>query len=209
MQPFKLDFFVLLVCLNGHGSLNINGVDYKVDAGKLFVCKPHIIVDKSSVSLDFECRGMALSSKFMEQLGRVADGGWDLGMFLGKNPVLPLSEDERSLFMQYYDLLSSKITRSYCRHQDAVMQALFRAFMLEFFDIMDRHVKLTPPNFTSSEMLFRHFVEVLMAALRGALCLAPLCDTEIPVGGEQVGERKHSVRGNQPMHHRRCAPPAP
>lgn len=27
MQPFKLDVFVLLVCLNGHGSLNINGVD--------------------------------------------------------------------------------------------------------------------------------------------------------------------------------------
>lgn len=25
MQPFKLDVFVLLVCLNGHGSLNING----------------------------------------------------------------------------------------------------------------------------------------------------------------------------------------
>lgn len=151
------------MCLNGHGSLNINGVDYRVDAGKMFVCKPHIIVEKSSVSLDFECRGMALSSKFIDQLGRVADGGWDLGMFLGKNPVLPLSEDERNLFMQYYVLLSSKITRSYCRHQDAVMQALFRAFMLEFFDIMDRHVKLTPPNFTSSEMLFRHFVEVLMS----------------------------------------------
>ena len=29
MQPFKLDFFVLLVCLNGHGSLNINGVDIR------------------------------------------------------------------------------------------------------------------------------------------------------------------------------------
>lgn len=26
--------------------------------------------------------------------------------------------------MQYYALLGSKITRSYCRHQDAVMQAL-------------------------------------------------------------------------------------
>lgn len=64
MQPFKLKFFVLLVCLNGHGSLNINEVDYRVDAGKMFVCKPYIIVEKSSVSLDFECRGMALSSKF-------------------------------------------------------------------------------------------------------------------------------------------------
>lgn len=123
MQPFKLKFFVLLVCLNGHGSLNINGVDYRVDAGKMFVCKPHIIVEKSSMSLDFECRGMALSSKFIDQLGRVADGGWDLGMFLGKNPVLSLSEDEISLFMQYYALLGSKITHSSCRHQDAVMQA--------------------------------------------------------------------------------------
>lgn len=111
MQPLKLDFFVLLVCLNGHGSLNIDGVDHRVDAGKMFVCKPHIIVDKSSVSLDFECRGMALSSKFIEQLGRVADGGWDFGMFLGKNPVLPLSDDDIKLFMQYYALLGSKITR--------------------------------------------------------------------------------------------------
>lgn len=111
------------MCLNGHGSLNINGVDYRVDAGKMFVCKPHIIVEKSSVSLDFECRGMALSSKFIDQLGRVADGGWDLGMFLGKNPVLSLSEDEISLFMQYYALLGSKIAHSSCRHQDAVMQA--------------------------------------------------------------------------------------
>lgn len=44
MHPFRLKFFVLLVCLNGHGSLNINGVDYRVDAGKMFVSKPHIIV---------------------------------------------------------------------------------------------------------------------------------------------------------------------
>lgn len=123
MQPFKLDFLELLVCLNGHGSFNINGVDYRVDAGKMFVCRPHIVVEKSSVSLDFECRGMALSSKFIDQLGLVADGGWDLGMFLGKNPVLSLSEDEISLFMQYYALLGSKITHSSCRHQDAVMQA--------------------------------------------------------------------------------------
>ena len=51
MQPFRLKFFVLLVCLNGHGSLNINGVDYRFDAGKMFMCKPYIIVEKSSVSL--------------------------------------------------------------------------------------------------------------------------------------------------------------
>lgn len=78
----------------------------------MFVCKPHIIVEKSSVSLDFECRGMALSSKFIDQLGRVADGGWDLEMFLGKNLVLSLSEDEISLFMQYYALLGSEIPQS-------------------------------------------------------------------------------------------------
>lgn len=139
MQPFRLKFFVLLVCLNGHGSLNINGVDYRVDAGKMFVCKPHIIVEKSSVSLDFECRGMALSSKFIDQLGLVADGGWDLGMFLGKNPVLSLSEDEK--------VCLCSITPS----------------------LVKNHAFLLPTS---------------------------RC-------------RDAGIRGHQPMHHRRCAPPAP
>lgn len=40
MPPFKLKFFVLLVCLNGHGSLNINGVDYHVDAGRCLCASP-------------------------------------------------------------------------------------------------------------------------------------------------------------------------
>lgn len=40
MQPFKLKFFVLLVCLNGHGSLNINVVDYRVDAGRCLCASP-------------------------------------------------------------------------------------------------------------------------------------------------------------------------
>lgn len=37
MQPFRLKFFVLLVCLNGHGSLDINGVDYRVDAADIMI----------------------------------------------------------------------------------------------------------------------------------------------------------------------------
>lgn len=213
MQPFKLDVFVLLVCLNGHGSLNINGVDYSVDAGKMFVCKPHIIVEKSSVSLDFECRGMALSSKFIDQLGRVADGGWDLGVFLGKNPVLSLSDDEISLFMQLRPpwVKNHALLLPSSRRRDA-------SFVQGFYVGIFRHYG--PPRKTYAAQF--HFIgnafpsfcrspdgRLSAAALRGALCLAPLCDTEIPVGGEQVGERKHCVRGHQPMHHRRCAPPAP
>ena len=161
--PLRVDFFVLLVCLKGHGTLNISGVDYRLDAGQMFVCKPHIIIEKSSASLDFECRGMALSRNFIEQIGSLSDGGWDVGLFLSKNPVVPLSADEVGLFVQYYDLLQSKISRQPCRHQDEVMQALFRAFMLEFFDLMDRFVNVVPPKFTSAEMLFKRFLDTLMS----------------------------------------------
>lgn len=163
MEPFRVEYFVLLVCLEGNAALNINGVDYKLGAGQMFVGKPQIVIEKSRASLDFECRGMALSKSFIEQIGSLADGGWDVGLFLGKNPVVPLSADEVGLFVQYYDLLQSKIIRQPCRHQDDVMQALFRAFMLEFFDLMDRFVNVAPPKFTSAEMLFKRFLDTLMS----------------------------------------------
>lgn len=68
-----------------------------------------------------------------ERLGNIEDLSYkddislfsQIGEYSQMHPFrVSLSEDEISLFMQYYALLGSKITRSSCRHQDAVMQAL-------------------------------------------------------------------------------------
>lgn len=67
-----------------------------------------------------------------ERLGNIEDLSYkdDISLFsqIGEYSQMQpfrvsLSEDEISLFMQYYALLGSKITHSSCRHQDAVMQA--------------------------------------------------------------------------------------
>ena len=74
-------------------------------------------------------KGMTMAS---ERLGNIEDLSYkdDISLFsqIGEYSQMQpfrvsLSEDEISLFMQYYALLGSKITHSSCRHQDAVMQA--------------------------------------------------------------------------------------
>lgn len=159
--PTQMDFFVLLVCLKGHGSICINGNNYEVGANDMLIGRPDIVIEKSTATLDFETKGIALSKKFVEQLSSIAYGGWDLLMFLSKNPVLPLQPDEMALFQQYYDLLQSKIERNPCRHQDVVMESLFRAFMIELLDLFERFVNVAPPNYSSAETLFRKFYEML------------------------------------------------
>ncbi len=74
-------------------------------------------------------KGMIMAS---ERLGNIEDLSYkdDISLFsqIGEYSQMQpfrvsLSEDEISLFMQYYALLGSEITHSSCRHQDAVMQA--------------------------------------------------------------------------------------
>ncbi len=180
--PLQVDFFVLVVCLKGHGSININGENYEIEPNKMLICPPNIVIEKSTATLDFESRGIALSKKFVEQLSTIAFGGWDLFMFLSKNPVIKLQDDELDLFRQYYELLQSKISRKPCLHQDVVMESLFRAFIFELLDLFERFVKVVPPSYTSAEMLFRKFLEMLSStyprprsvdAYADRLCVTP------------------------------------
>ncbi len=182
-KPLQVDFFVLVVCLKGHGSININGDNYEIAPHKMLICPPNIVIEKSTATLDFESRGIALSKKFVEQLASVSyGGGWDLFLFLSKNPVILLQDDEMDLFMQYYELLQSKISRPECRHQDLVMESLFRAFIIELLDLFERFVKVEPPSYTSAEMLFRKFLDILSStyprprsvdAYADRLCVTP------------------------------------
>ncbi len=180
--PLQMDFFVLVVCLKGHGSININGENYEIGPNRMLICPPNIVIEKSTATLDFESRGIALSKKFVEQLSTIIYGGWDLLLFLSKNPVILLQDDEMALFMQYYELLQSKISRAECHHQDLVMESLFRAFILELLDLLERFVKVVPPSYTSAEMLFRKFLDMLSStyprprsvdAYADRLCVTP------------------------------------
>lgn len=199
LAAFKTKYFVLLVCVGGHGSINIEGKDYHFKANDMFVCRPNIVIEKSTMSADFDCLGMAMSENFILQLGSISDVNYDLMLFMSRNPILAMTPDEMTLFKQYFDLLQSKISRTPYRHQAAVMQSLFRAFMLEFVDMLDRFITIPQRNFTSSESIFKRFMMLLnsdyprqrsVEHYAGRLCISPKYLSAVckSVGGRTASE---------------------
>ena len=160
--PIRLDAFIAVLCLRGRASVYINGNLHELGINQLLVCHPNIMLEKSTVSMDFEFRTVCLSREYLQQMTVV--GGtdpWDAINFFEKFPVLQLQPEEVKCFCQYYDLLRSKLQGTPHKHLKEVIDALLMAFLYEFRDFLERRGSFKPQAFTSADRVFRDFLKLL------------------------------------------------
>lgn len=160
-QAVKIEAFMVVLCVKGKASLYINDKFHEVKANDLFICHPNIILESSMISIDFECKCILFSNEYIRQLSVMASGNWDIKLFLDKNPILPLQPDEVELYLQYYNLLQAKTTKTSRKHQKELLDCLIHAFLYEFSEAIERFVKLKPPTYNSAENLFKEFINIL------------------------------------------------
>ena len=82
-------------------------------------------------------------------------------MFLDENPILSLKPDECELFLQYYNLLKSKLIAEPHPNKKKLIDALLVAFMYEFHDALKKHIAISPPKYNSAETLLDPFIDSL------------------------------------------------
>ncbi|CDB98224.1 putative uncharacterized protein [Bacteroides sp. CAG:443] len=157
----KVDALLLVFCVKGKASLCINGDTYMIHPNDLLVCVPNIVFERSMISIDFEMRGVVLSPEYMKNMVLFECSSWSFRSFVEKHPVLSLNEEEAKLFRQYYDLLYEKMTRAPRKHQKELFDALLEMFHYDFYDTMERFYNENPKTFSSSEVLFRNFLDLL------------------------------------------------
>lgn len=163
--PIKADAFMVTLCVKGKASLFIDDKSYDIHENDLLVYHPNIIMERCMVSMDFENRTIILAPEYVGQMPVLVGDDWDVRLFLEKNPIVPLKGEEVELFCQYYDLLHSKLTAvSPGRHHKEVIDSLLSAFLFEFHGALERFVQVKPQAFTSSENLFKAFVDLLSSS---------------------------------------------
>ena len=137
VEPMKLEHFLMMVCLRGQATVNIEGKTYEIRPHDALICHPNIILGKSSASMDLDFRCICLSKEYLQQLSVITpDNTWDVMMFLEKSPVLALTPDEVKGFCLYYDLMRSRLMGSPRRHRKELVDALLAAFLYEFSDVL-------------------------------------------------------------------------
>lgn len=160
----KVEAFVVIVCLKGQGTLYVNGVVYDIRPNDMLICAPNYILENVMMSMDFNCCGFILSPEYMSHMGVLIGHNWNMKMFVEKYPVFSLSKEEVKIFLQYFELLRSRLTGTPCKYHKELMDALLQAYMYDFCSTLERFIKPSNLSYTSGSNLFRSFLDLLSSS---------------------------------------------
>lgn len=110
-QAVRIEAIVMTLCTSGTATLRLNGKPYEIKAGDLIVCTPNTIIENVKQGEQYGTRSIAVARAYAEQLSMMSGNNWNARLFIERNPVFSLTEEETSLFCQYYNLLHTKLTR--------------------------------------------------------------------------------------------------
>lgn len=161
LSPVKAEWFIVVLCKEGKASLTINNELHTMKKNDFLICHPQTILEYGMMSLDFNCCGFCLSPEYIKQISVISSKNWNFRLFVENNPVLPLDENECKLFLQYYNLIYSKLKAPAHPHQKQLIDALLQAFKYEFHDSVEKHINITPLHYNSADNLFTSFIELL------------------------------------------------
>lgn len=160
-SPIKAEWFIAILCTSGRAMININNEQQTLNKDNLLICHPQTIIESGMVNLGFNCCGFCLSPEYMKQMLAITASHWSSKAFLDENPILSLKPDECELFLQYYNLLKSKLIAEPHPNKKKLIDALLVAFMYEFHDALKKHIAISPPKYNSAETLFNSFIDLL------------------------------------------------
>ena len=155
--------YITILCTKGHGELTLNGLALSINKNDMLVCAPGDIVESKGISDDFESCGFALSKQFYDDLTHIPLGLLNTRVYISEHPVMTISEHAAHLFIQYYELIRSKLSApAPTKHHQLVTDLLLEAFMYEFHDALEITTNARPVHFTSGDNLFKQFLELIL-----------------------------------------------
>lgn len=159
--PVRIDMVVGLVCLNGNATFYVNGNKLHIEAGDLFVCHPNAILSDNEHSDDIDVRCFCMTREYVKHLAMMPRNIWEIILHIEKSPIMHLQQIEINTFTQYYNLLRTKLLSKPSTNRDAIIDSLAQAIIYEIQDAFATVVKIEPVKYTSSNMLFSRFLELL------------------------------------------------
>lgn len=155
------DSVIIALCLQGKGSININGMQHAVKANDLLICRPNIILQHGMTSIDTVFYCLCLSQDFIRALSTFSNSNWDAFFFIEQHPVIPLMDEEVSLFTHYYMLLRNRLSHPAHKFQKELLYSMVQLFQYELYNVLDRFINLNPPSYKAADKLFKQFIDLI------------------------------------------------
>lgn len=161
--PVKMDCFIIVFCIEGEASININNKSHVLSADHCAIILPNAIIRQMHNNEGCTFRIVAISSTFMKEATSSRKETWDIGFYLYNNPVFPINRNSSYKLYLYKELALNCITSKEHSYSKESKKHLFSAIFCEILGVL--HQNIPPqeniPDYRNDRPMhiFRKFIE--------------------------------------------------
>ena len=153
----------IVICTNGKVQAQINSLTMELHKNQMAVVPQNMTVTDVMVSPDFNLKAMFLTNRILQSFLREKMSIWNDMMYIHRQYVVTMDEDEILFYTHFYDMLSLAIAkgRDNPLHTD-VIQSLLRSAILALCGAMKQKLSLaTEYHVKTSDNHFQRFLDLL------------------------------------------------
>ena len=129
----------VVICTNGKVQAQMNGKQMELHKNQVAIVPQNVTVTDVMVSPDFNLKAMFLTNRILQSFLREKMNIWNDMMYIHRQHVVTMDEDEILFYTYFYDMLTLTITKGKDNplHTD-VIQSLLRSAILAFCGRMEQ-----------------------------------------------------------------------
>ena len=173
----------IVICTNGKVQARLNGIQMELHKNQVAIVPQNVTATAVMVSPDFNLKAMFLTNRILQSFLHEKMNVWNDMMYVHRNHIVTMDEDEILFYTHFYDMLTLAIERGKENpYHTEIIQALLRSAILGLCGAMKWMLSSNHHETHTTDTHFQRFLDLLhstdvkhrtVEAYANDLCISP------------------------------------
>ena len=165
-DPMRFQMNMIASCHRGSLKAELNGREFSVERGDIFISPPNSILDIKEVSDDFACTAMCVSNHGLLSILQSHISVWNRAMYVSKVLVLKMNEVDMKFYAKFTELVRLCLDTTFSErtswkpYRREIVETLLKSALLAVSNLLLEDMSAADLNSSTVE-LFDRFLENL------------------------------------------------
>jgi len=140
-EAYYSERVLIILCTKGKMQIVYDGINFTVHKGEIFLGVPGSVLSDYMISPNFDAKILSIKPDEVMSTQESHSGIINSLLHIKDNPVAEMTETDKEVIFNYYNLICNRIKVRTHSYQDAVVRSLLNAFLLEIIGLMTREME--------------------------------------------------------------------
>ena len=157
----------IVICTNGKVQAQMNGIQMELHKNQVAIVPKDVTVTDVMISPDFDLKAMFLTNRILQSFLREKMNVWNDMMYIHRQHIVTMDEDEILFYTHFYDMLTLAIERGKENpYHTEIIQALLRSAILGLCGAMKWMLSANNHETRTTGSHFQRFLDLLHSSER-------------------------------------------